>query len=139
MAYSMAMINFNSLAQTGTLLSALGQTTTFQPRRDILTVNGLAEAKDFKLDKGERVVLVDSSADIIYIKECDDIGKYSLKVYECHDVTSQFEKENTPAVISRAEFDSLVSSISDLKKMMGGKENEHDAERKQQKLDFSNK
>lgn len=51
------MINFNQLAQTGTLLSALGQTTTtFQPKRDILTVNGLAEAKDFRLDKGERGV-----------------------------------------------------------------------------------
>lgn len=118
------MMNFNQMAQAGSILSSLGNMNITQ-KQDIITVNGLQEAKDFKLNKGERVAIIDSGADILYIKECDEIGKYSLKVFECKEITDRFEKENTPAMISRAEFDNLMQSVIEMKSMLKGGSNEH--------------
>jgi len=132
------MMNFNQMAQAGSILSSLGNLNVPQ-RQDIITVNGLQEAKDYRLNKGDRVAMIDSGSDILYIKECDDIGKYSLKVFECKEITDRYEKENTPAVISRAEFDNLMQSIKDVQLMLGGK-NEHNVKKQDQNgLKFSDK
>jgi len=122
------MNNFNNLSQVGNVLTSLGTFQNFQ-KRDILTVNGLSEAKDFKLNNGESIMLMDSNDDIVYVKRCDDIGKVSMNIYKCVDVTDEFERKNTPANVSKADFDSLVQTISELKQMMnkGGNKNEHNA------------
>lgn len=134
-------MNLNQLSQAGNLLSTIGSFQTFTPRQDITTVNGLQEARDFKLNKGERVAMIDANSDILYIKECDEIGKYTLKVYECKEITDKFERENTPAVISRAEMDDMVKAIADIKAMLaGGNNGKHDVKKseqsEQQKLNF---
>lgn len=122
-------MNYGQLAQAGNILTQLGTFQNFQSKRDIITVNGLNEAKDFKLNNGESVVLMDSNDDVIYVKQCDEIGKVTMNVYKCINITEEFEKKNTPANVSKAEFDALVQSISELKTMMnkGGNRNEHNA------------
>lgn len=122
-------MNYGQLAQAGNILTQLGTFQNFQSKRDIITVNSLNEAKDFKLNNGESVVLMDSNDDIIYVKQCDEIGKVSLNVYRCTNITEEFEKQNTPANVSKADFDALVQSISELKSMVnkGGNKNEHNA------------
>lgn len=129
------MINYNQIQQAGNLLSTLGNLNStpslnFQNKKDILTVNGLQEARDFKLNNGENVILMDCNNDIIYVKRCDDIGKVTLNVYECKDVTDTYEKQNTPANISKADFDNLVKSISELKNYINkGVQNEYNAKK----------
>lgn len=127
------MMNLNQFSQAGNILSSIGSLgalqTNFTTRRDIVTVNGLQEAREFKLDKGERIAMIDSNSDILYIKECDDIGKYSLKVFECKEITDKYEKENTPAVISRAEMDSMISSMNEIKAMLGGMNGKFNAQK----------
>lgn len=123
-------MNYGQLAQAGNILTQLGTFQNFQSKRDIITVNSLNEAKDFKLNNGESVVLMDSNDDIIYVKQCDEIGKVTMNVYKCINITEEFEKKNTPANVSKADFDALVQSITELKSMMnnkGGNRNEHNA------------
>lgn len=93
----------------------------------------MQEAKDYRLDRSESIILLDSNSNIIYLKECDDIGKVSLKVYECTDITEQFNMQNTPANISKAEFENLRQDISDLKTLLMRNANngKHDVKQQQ--------
>lgn len=109
-------LDYNQIAQAGNFLSSFN--SFGNTRHDIITVNGLQEAKDFKLNRNERVALIDSNDDILYIKECDDIGKYNLKVFKCENITEQYMQTVTPASISKAEFDSLKNDMSELKAML---------------------
>jgi len=115
-------IDYNQLSQAGNLLASLGNFgNAYNPlygKHEVLTVNGLQEAKDFKLNKNERVALIDSNDDVLYIKECDEIGKYNLKIYACTDVTDKYLQSNTPASISKAEFENLKNDMSELKTML---------------------
>lgn len=122
---------------SNTLLTSL-YNTTFPPKRCVTRVNGVQEAKDFKLENDESVALIDANEDILYIKECDGTGRYSLKIYQCIDKTEEYISKSTPANISKAEFDSLKSSLEELKSLLvkGGKKNEHNVQ-KQSELDFA--
>lgn len=120
-------LDYSQLANAGNILSSIGNLGNFngfsqQTKHDVITVNGYAEAKDFKLNKGERVALIDANDDILYIKECDEIGKYNLKVFQCINVTDNYVSQNTPAQISRAEFEQLNSNVAELKQLLMEKE-----------------
>lgn len=116
--------DFNGLTQASTFLTNLSNPI----KRDIVTVNGFKEAQDFKLFRGERIAMLDSNADILYIKECDDsLGKYSLKVFECKEITAKYQAENTPANITQAQYEALTSKLDNLTKLLGDK-NEHNVE-----------
>ena len=111
--------------------------TAFPVKRTVTRVNGLQEAKDFKLENEESVALIDANEDILYVKECDNTGRYNLKVYECIDKTEEYMAQSIPANISRAEFDDLKKSLEEMKNLLkGGSKDEHNAE-KQSELNFS--
>lgn len=121
-------MNYNQIAQATNILNSLGNFQNIGQKRDIITVNGLQDAKDFKIGNGESVILMDANNDIIYVKRCDEIGKVGLSVYQCIDITEKFEKENTQANISKADFENLVKSIAEMKTLLGkGGRNEHNA------------
>lgn len=109
--------NYNQLAQAGDFLSNFAKGNN-PPKQTIVTVNGYLEAKDFRLDKNESIAMLDSNADILYLKECDDIGKYTLKVFRCEEITQEFVQQSQPQQISKAEFDKLSKDIADLKSML---------------------
>lgn len=115
-------IDYQNLANGMNFLSNLTNPYGVQ-KHEIITVNGYQEARDFKLNRGERVALVDVNDDILYIKECSEIGKYSLKVFECKNVTDKYEQQNTPANISREEFENLSGEISRIKQLLEEKSN----------------
>ena len=52
------------------------------------------------------------------LKECDDIGKYTLKVFRCEEITQEFVQQSQPQQISKAEFDKLSKDIADLKSIL---------------------
>ena len=111
--------------------------TTFPIKRTVTRVNGVAEAKDFKLENDESIALIDANEDILYIKECDNTGRYNLKIYQCIDKTNEYIAKSIPANISKAEFDDLKSSLNELKALLvkGGK-NEHNVS-EQPELQFT--
>jgi hypothetical protein len=107
----------NTLTQglASSLLSQLdGNKGGTAAKRQIITVCGADEARSFSLDKGESAVLVDDTDDIIYIKECDSIGKSSIKAFRYEEI----EMSEASGGVSRKEFDALKSDIADIKKMM---------------------
>lgn len=85
-----------------------------QPKRGVITVAGLNEARGFNLNPGESIVLIDSNEDVFYIKECDEIGKSNTKCYKYEPI----ELEETSGAVSKKEFDKLSSDVKDLKKMI---------------------
>ena len=107
----------NSLTQglASSLLSQLeGNKSGTAAKRQIITVSGADEARAFSLEKGESAVLVDDTDDIIYIKECDSIGKSSIKAFRYEEI----EMTEASGGVSRKEFDALKNDIADIKKMM---------------------
>ena len=76
------MMNTQGLMQAGNLLSTLYQTQQQNTKREVVTVNGVSEAQAFRLDKGESIALIDCNADVLYIKESDDVGKTTMRIYE---------------------------------------------------------
>ena len=123
--------DFNGLTQASTFLTNLSNPI----RKDIVTVNGFKEAQEYKLFQGERIILLDANSDIIYLKEADSLGKYSLKVFECKDITSKYTAENTPANITQAQYDDLTKNLDNLTKLLGAK-HEHNDEQSPE-FDFS--
>ena len=95
-------------------MSTLYNPNPLQPKKEIITVNGVSEAQSFHLEKGESVALIDSNSDVLYIKESDDVGKVSLKIYECVDKTDEYISKNTPAQISKADFENLTNQLNNL-------------------------
>ena len=85
-----------------------------QTKRQVITVNGVSEARSFNLQPGESVVLIDANDDFFYIKECDDIGKSTTKCF----MYEECELEDTPGAVSKKEFDRLSSDVKELKGMI---------------------
>ena len=109
-------MDYNAIASsllagmTGTNLN--NQTT--QPKRGVITVAGLSEARGFNLNPGESVVLIDANDDVFYIKECDEIGKATTRSFKYEEVELE-EKSNA---VSKKEFDKLSSDVKELKGMI---------------------
>lgn len=124
-------IDYQQLAQGVNFLSNLSNPNFYNQgatKHDILTVNGLQEAKDFKLNRDEKVMLLDANSNILYIKESDSIGKCTVKVFECTDVTDKYEMQNTPANISRDEFNTLSASVSKIMSMLEERNGKHNVQ-----------
>lgn len=100
-------------------------------KHEILTVSSLQQAKDFVMNKGDSYLLLDPNADLLYIKEMDNIGKVSLKVFSLVDVTEQYISNNTPITISKSEYTKLLNRLDQLEAINAVKES------KQSELDFS--
>lgn len=112
------MLNTQGLMQAGNLLSTLYQTQQQNTKREVVTVNGVSEAQAFRLDKGESIALIDCNADVLYIKESDDVGKTTMRIYECIDKTDEYISKNTPAQISKADFDNLNKKLNNLTELL---------------------
>ena len=85
-----------------------------QPKRGVITVAGLSEARGFNLNPGESVVLIDANDDVFYIKECDEIGKSTTRSYMYEEI----EQEETSGAVSKKEFDKLSGDVNELKAMV---------------------
>ena len=111
----MAM-DYNTIAQS--LLAGMtgnNQNMTAQPKRSVITVAGLNEARGFNLNPGESIVLIDANDDFFYIKECDEIGKSTTKSFKYEEV----QLEETPVgSVSKKEFDKLSGDVKELKSMV---------------------
>lgn len=126
-------MGFNS-ELTSTLTQGLASTLLNQldggrnggaAKRQIITVSGADEARTFSLDKDESIVLVDDQEDIIYIKECDSIGKTSIEAFRYKKI----EMAEASGGVSRKEFDRLKNDIADIKKMMEVNNGKFDSEK----------
>ena len=110
----MAM-DYNTIAQS--LLAGMtgnNQNMTV-PKRSVITVAGLNEARGFNLNPGESIVLIDANDDVFYIKECDEIGKSTTKSFKYEEV----QLEEAPAgTVSKKEFDKLSGDVKELKSMV---------------------
>jgi len=85
------------------------------PKRSVITVAGLNEARGFNLNPGESIVLIDANDDVFYIKECDEIGKSTTKSFKYEEV----QLEEAPAgTVSKKEFDKLSGDVKELKSMV---------------------
>ena len=123
-------MNYNDLANT--LLTSLtgnnqNNSMSHQPKRGVITVAGLNEARGFNLNPGESIVLIDANDDVFYIKECDEIGKSTIKCYKYEEV----ELEEKTAGVSKKEFDKLSGDVKELKSLVkelaSGKHNSEQA------------
>jgi hypothetical protein len=125
------MVDYQKLLNSMQAISSLGNPSLNFTKHDIETVNGYSEAKDFKLNRDERIILLDSNDNIIYIKECDEIGKCTLKVFECTEVTEKYQLQNTPTSFTKEELDKITNDIAELKNIIlgkGVKDGKHNAE-----------
>ena len=110
-------MDYNAIAQS--LLAGMtgGNPNTMQsaqPKRSVITVTGLSEARGFNLNPGESVVLIDSNDDVFYIKECDEIGKSTTRSFMYEEI----EQEEAAAGVSKKEFDKLSGDVNELKAMV---------------------
>ena len=109
-------MDYNAIAQS--LLAGMtgGNPNTMQaqPKRSVITVTGLSEARGFNLNPGESVVLIDSNDDVFYIKECDEIGKSTTRGFMYEEI----EQEETSSGVSKKEFDKLSGDVNELKVMV---------------------
>lgn len=119
-----------NLANAGSFLSGLYNPTQFN-KREIVTVNGVQEAVNFKLEKGESIALIDANEDILYIKDCDEIGKCNLKIYQCIDKTDEVLTSSNSGTFNKAEIDQLKNDLAEIKSLLSrGINNEYNAKKK---------
>lgn len=85
-----------------------------QPKRGVITVAGLSEARGFNLNPGESVVLIDANDDIFYIKECNEIGKSTTRSFMYEEI----EPEETSGAVTKKEFDKLSGDVKKLTDMV---------------------
>lgn len=104
---------------------------TLNQKHEILTVNSLQQVKDFVMNRGDSYLLLDPNADLLYIKEMDNIGKVSVRVFTLSEVTDQYISNNTPVTISKSEYTKLLNRLEQLEAKNAVKES------KQSELDFT--
>ena len=107
-------MDYNAIANS--LLAGMtgGNQNTQNIKRQIITVNGISEARSFNLNPGESVVLIDANDDVFYIKECDEIGKSTTKSF----MYEECEMEETSGGVSKKEFDKLTGDVKELKSLV---------------------
>lgn len=111
------MNSFDQIGQFGNALtgfSNFAQNFNYPMKHEIITVSGLDEVKNFKLNKGDSYDLLDPNTDTLYIKERDNIGRETIKIYSLTDITEKALAESEPANISRQEYDSLMNKLDNL-------------------------
>jgi outer membrane murein-binding lipoprotein Lpp len=109
-------MDYNAIASS-LLAGMTGNQNNFQnqqPKRGVITVAGIAEARGFNLNPGESIVLIDANDDVFYIKECDDIGKSTTRSFKYEEI----EPEETSGTVSKKEFDKLSGDVKELKTLI---------------------
>ena len=76
------------------------------------------------MNPGESAILIDSNEDIFYIKECDEIGKCSVKAFSYEEIELA---DSAAGGVSKKEFEGLSNELAELKTMVkslmaGGKD-----------------
>lgn len=118
-----------NLANAGSFLSGLYNPTQFS-KREIVTVSGVQEAVNFKLDKGESIALIDANEDVLYIKDCDEIGKCNLKIYQCVDKTDELLNSSNRNSFDKSEIDQMKNDLAEIKSLLSrGVHNEYNAKK----------
>lgn len=109
-------MDYNAIA-TSLLAGMTGtnQNSLAAPKRGVITVAGLSEARGFNLQPGESVVLIDANDDIFYIKECDDIGKSTTRSFKYEEIELE---ETSSGGVSKKEFEKLSGDVKELKTMI---------------------
>ena len=109
-------MDYNAIA-TSLLAGMTGtnQNSLAAPKRGVITVAGLSEARGFNLQPGESVVLIDANDDIFYIKECDDIDKSTTRSFKYEEIELE---ETSSGGVSKKEFDKLSGDVKELKTMI---------------------
>lgn len=108
-------VDYNTIA-TSLLAGMTGnQNMQTQPKRSVITVAGINEARGFNLNPGESVVLLDANEDYFYIKECDEIGKSTTRSFKYEEV--EIEDAGTGGV-TKKEFDKLSGDVKELKTLI---------------------
>lgn len=134
--------NFDQLAQFGSALNGFSTFANqgFIPKHEILTVNSLQDAQSFQIRKGESFDLLDPNNDILYIKECDNLGKITLRAFHLAEFTPQ-EEVNTPDYATKQDLNIVINKIDALLNQMGGKHETKKSESRsgQPELDFTDK
>lgn len=118
-----------SLANAGSFLSGLYNPTQLN-KREIVTVSGVQEAVNFKLDKGESIALIDANEDVLYIKDCDEIGKCNLKIYQCVDKTDELLNSVNRNSFDKSEIDQMKNDLAEIKSLLSrGVHNEYNVKK----------
>ena len=110
-------MDYNAIAQSLLAVMTGNNPNTMQasqPKRGVITVAGLSEARGFNLNPGESVVLIDANDDVFYIKECDEIGKSTTRSFMYEEI----EQEEVSTGVSKKEFDKLSGDVNELKAMV---------------------
>jgi hypothetical protein len=107
------------------MLSSLIAPNATVSKRQIISVNGLTEAKNYNLERGENVILMDSGEDIIYIKSVDELGKCNLRIFSCNDITEEKLTETTSNNIGKSDVDRINKELAELKQLVKEMSNEH--------------
>lgn len=102
--------DYNALSQATNLFTNLNN----MQKHEILTVNSLQQVKDFSMNKGDSYLLLDPNADTLYIKECDSIGKISIRSFALRETTQEVINDSVPATISKSEYDKLLKRLEQL-------------------------
>ena len=110
-------MDYNAIAQSllaGMTGNSNQNNFNSQPKRGVITVTGINEARGFALNPGESVVLIDSNDDIFYIKECDEIGKSTTRSFMYEEI----EPEEVSGQVTKKEFDKLSGDVKKLTDMV---------------------
>ena len=107
-------MNYSEIAQ-----SMLNSMNTSKTKHKIITVNGIQEARSFNLIAGEAAVLIDSNEDLLYIKECDSIGKSTVRAFKYEEIIPE---ENINGV-SKKDFEDFKKEVMQIIK--GGENGKH--------------
>lgn len=119
--------DYNALSQATNLFNNFNG----MYKHEILTVGSLQQVKDFVINKGDSYMLLDPNSDLLYIKECDNIGKITIKAYSLTDITEEVINNNTPVTLSKTQYENLMKRLETLE---GGKNAASKSE--QPELDF---
>lgn len=77
-------------------------------------VNGIEEAKKYIVNPNKTMYLKDLSSNMIFIKKCDNQGRYTLQAYEL----TELNQDPTTEFVKKDDFNELVASVNNLSKMV---------------------
>lgn len=82
------------------------------PSIGINWVQGIEGAKSFIIQPNEKVLLMDSEDDRLFIKSCDEIGKPSIRSFKLvEEVLENNEKVNMNEYVKKEEIQGMILDI----------------------------
>ena len=91
----------------------------YSPSRSMNTyafVNGIEGAKSYQMLPNQTVLLMDSDNPICYMKQSNNIGQATIRIFKLEEVTEQSNKPNE--YVLKSDFDSLVKKVDELIKAL---------------------